>query len=261
MPKAIKDGKFREDLYYRLNTVPIIVPSLRSRPEDIVLLFRKFARDFAEKYRMPTIRLTEDAMKVLVNYRWPGNIRQLKNTTEQISVIEQNREITPEILQNYVPIDSHGLLPAIYNKEENEEKSFKNEREILYQVLFDMKKDMHDLKQLVHEIIDKGDIDVQGLPKEKASILNQMYRSGHEIAPGEGNQQEYKPEVLNMPQEAYNIEDTEEYVEESLSLSDKEIELIKKALDKHNGKRKYAAMDLGISERTLYRKIKEYDIR
>lgn len=199
-------------------------------------------------------------MHVLVNFRWPGNIRQLKNTTEQISVIEQNREITPEILKNYVPVDSHGLLPAIYNKEENEEQSFKNEREILYQVLFDMKKDMVDLKQLVHEIIDKGDIDVQRLPKEKANVLNQMYNAAPTITPGTGNVQDYKPEVLNVQQNDYNIEDTEEYVEESLSLSDKEIELIKKALDKHNGKRKYAAMDLGISERTLYRKIKEYDI-
>lgn len=260
MLKATQEGKFREDLYYRLNTVPIIIPPLRERPEDIVLLFRKFARDFAEKYRMPNIRLTDDAMHMLMTFRWPGNIRQLKNTTEQISVIEQNREISPDILQKYIPADSSAMLPALYNKEEKEEHSFKNEREILYQVLFDMKKDMHDLKQLVHEIIDKGDIDMQDLSKDKAKVLNQVYSGNPAVASSPAKLHEVKNDIYNVPQNDLNIEDTEEYVEESLSLADKEIELIRKALDKHNGKRKYAAMDLGISERTLYRKIKEYDI-
>ncbi len=260
MLKATQEGKFREDLYYRLNTVPISIPPLRNRSEDIVLLFRKFARDFAEKYRMPNIRLTDEAMHLLMTFRWPGNIRQLKNTTEQISVIEQNREISADILRKYLPADGNAMLPAIYNKEEHEEHSFKNEREILYQVLFDMKKDMHDLKQLVHEIIDKGDIDVQDLSKDNTSVLRQMYTGNTAMPSSAANVHEVKNEVYKMPQNDFNIEDTEEYVEESLSLADKEIELIKKALDKHNGKRKYAAMDLGISERTLYRKIKEYDI-
>ncbi len=265
MAKAIQEGKFREDLFYRLNTVPILVPPLRERTEDIVLLFRKFARDFAEKYRMPTIRLNDEAQQMLMQYRWPGNVRQLKNITEQISVIEQNREITGQIMRKYISSDGGDMLPALYRKEDHEEHTFKNEREILYQVLFDMKKDMQDLKSLVHEIIDKGDIDVRKMSNDNARILNQVYPSNQNMPSSSvqhaSSPSDYQPEMFNVSHDDdLHIEDTEEYVEESLSLTDKEIELIKKALEKHNGKRKYAAQDLGISERTLYRKIKEYNI-
>lgn len=257
--KGIKDGKFREDLYYRLNTVPVTMPPLRERTEDIVLLFRKFAQDFAEKYRMPNIRLTEEAKNMLIQYRWPGNIRQLKNVTEQISVIEPNREITPEILKQYIPYDGNDKLPALYNKERTNEASFHSEREILYQILFDMKNDMNDLKKLVHEIIDKEHIDIDKLDKEKTRILSTVSARPSDSSLSGLQRKEthidYQPE-----QKDDYIEDTEVYVEESLSLVDKEVELIQKALEKHNGKRKYAAQELGISERTLYRKIKEYDI-
>lgn len=257
MAKAIKEGKFREDLYYRLNTVPIIIPPLRERTDDIVLLFRKFAQDFAEKYRMPNIRLDDEAKNLLVQYRWPGNIRQLKNVTEQISVIEPNREITAEILKNYIPYDGSDQLPALYKQDKKEESSFHTEREILYKILFDMKSDMNDLKKLVHDIIDKEDIDVNKLDKDNAHIISSL-GSKHvdvSVSPAQAQEVSYSNSQANE-----YIEDTEVYVEESLSLVDKEIELIKKALDKHNGKRKYAAQELGISERTLYRKIKEYDI-
>ncbi len=262
MTQAIKEGRFREDLFYRLNTVPIVVPPLRDRHEDIVLLFRKFAHDFAERYRMPALRLSEGAKKLLSTYRWPGNIRQLKNVTEQISVIEQNREITEEILKNYIPTDNLEQLPALYRpNQKKEEKTFSSEREILYQILFDMKRDMTDLKKLVGDIMEKGDLDVSNLDKENATFLNNFYnesKAGVRLP----NQSPAHNEniVITKPETFDHIEDTEEYVEESLSLMDKEIELIKKALGKHNGKRKHAAQELGISERTLYRKIKEYNI-
>lgn len=258
MPKAIREGKFREDLYYRLNTVPIAIPPLRDRKEDVILLFRKFARDFAEKYHMPTIRLTDEARVLLTKFRWPGNVRQLKNITEQVSVIEQNREITADILRKYISVESNDMLPALYNKEENEGHTFKNEREILYQVLFDMKKDMQDLKNLVHEIIDHENIDVRKMSAENSNILNQVYTA----TPNRNSSRvsDVAHDVFDVTDNEMHIEDTEEYVEESLSLTQKEVELIKKALDKHHGKRKYAANDLGISERTLYRKIKEYGI-
>ncbi len=244
--EAVKNGKFREDLYYRLNTVPILVPPLRKRPEDIHLLFRKFAYDYAERYHMPTLQLTDDAVKILKNYSWPGNIRQLKNVTEQISVIEKNKQITTETIQKYLPVYNGEKLPALYKS--IDEKTFASEREILYKLLFDMKKDMNDLKSLVHEIIENG---VENISTEHAA--SKLLDS---------NTFETKS---NLPQtieiKNHNVEDTEEFVEESLSLVDKEIELIKKALEKHKGKRKNAAEELGISERTLYRKIKEYDIQ
>lgn len=259
LQKAIEEGKFREDLYYRLNTVPVYVPPLRDRGEDIILLFRKFAYDFAEKYRMPTIRLNAEAQQLLVAYRWPGNIRQLKNITEQISVIEEDREITADVLRRYVPFDDEHRFPAIVGNRSSEEKSFNSEREILYQVLFDMKKDMNDLKKLVHEIIDNGDVDVSQLKSDQAQVFENLYPTQPEIIKpvpavnaSSGN--------VSGKRDVENIEDTEEYFEESFSLADKEIELIKKALEKHNGRRKKAAIELGISERTLYRKIKEYNI-
>ncbi|NOZ48323.1 MAG: sigma-54-dependent Fis family transcriptional regulator [Chlorobi bacterium] len=251
---AIQEGKFREDLFYRLNTVPIIVPALRERKEDIHLLFRKFANDFAERYRMPAISLEDDAVYLLTNYRWPGNIRQLKNITEQISVIEKNRKISNEKLKQYLPIYEGSKLPALYKPVDS--KTFSSEREILYKVLFDMKKDMNDLKRLVHEIIETDDNNIN-LENVNTHILKDIYTEGHKI----NESKMRKPvEIKNESRPETNIVDTEEIIEESLLLVDKEIELIKKALEKHKGKRKNAAMELGISERTLYRKIKEYEI-
>ncbi len=250
--QAIDEGKFREDLYYRLNIVPISINSLHERPEDIHLLFRKFARDFAEKYRMPPIHLTDDARIVLTNYLWPGNVRQLKNVTEQISIIEHNREISAEILRTYLPDNIRKNLPAIMSKEQ--ENTFSSEREILYKVLFDMKKDVKELKKLVFDLMENRN---EPITIDQAQTIRNLYKNdnGNFVT---AETPIKRIHVDNVVKE--NIQDTEEYTEESLSLEDKEIELIKKALEKHSGKRKYAAHELGISERTLYRKIKEYDI-
>ena len=257
IPKSVQEGKFREDLFYRLNTVPINMPPLRERQEDIHLLFRKFAQDFAEKYRMPPLRLDEGAQQVLKSYRFPGNIRQLKNITEQISIIEKERHIGIENLQTYLPVNDEQLLPAIYSDTKSQEKSFSSEREILYQVLFDMKKDMSDLKKLVFDLMQKSG-DSSDLQKDNAVLIRKLYEDQDmDILQ---HQPVNQPPVNISSGNDPEIQDTEVFVEESLSLEEKEIELIKKALDKHNGKRKYAAQDLGISERTLYRKIKEYDI-
>jgi transcriptional regulator with PAS, ATPase and Fis domain len=252
IPKAIEDGKFREDLYYRLNTVPIHIVPLRQRPEDIFILFRKFARDFAEKYRMPSLHLDDEARMLLENYRWPGNVRQLKNITEQISIIEQNRDITGDILQRYLPSITSKNLPALLSRPED--KSFSNEREILYKILFDMKRDMNDLKKLVLDMVGNHEMPVSG---DHARIIQNLYDSDTDLPSIEKTP---KP-VQYKEYDRKNIQDTEEVIEESLSLEDKEIELITKALDKHHGKRKHAAHELGISERTLYRKIKEHDIK
>ncbi|RZT91378.1 transcriptional regulator [Ancylomarina subtilis] len=257
IPQAVKNGKFREDLFYRLNTVPIVMPALRKRREDIYLLFRKFAQDFAEKYRMPALRLNEGAQQILQAYRWPGNIRQLKNVTEQISIIEKERLITADILQDYLPANDEQMLPAIYKKDTRDEKSFSSEREILYQVLFDMKKDMTDLKKLVFDLMQK-DGDANDLQQKNAMLIRKLYEDQEVDVV---RRQPFSPNKVNVSHvDEPDIQDTEEFIEESLSLVDKEMELIRKALEKHNGKRKYAAQDLGISERTLYRKIKEYDI-
>jgi transcriptional regulator with PAS, ATPase and Fis domain len=253
---AIQHDKFREDLFYRLNTVPIKIPPLRERGEDIFLLFRKFAVDFAEKYRMPSIRLSNEAKNILVNYSWPGNVRQLKNITEQISIIEKEREISLEVLRNYLPDYSGIKLPAVIKREED--KSFSSEREILYKILFDMKSDMNDLKKLVLDLIKTGEIDINFHENNSGVIKNLIRDTGREqpiqSAP------ESHPSDFSLHHSGSHIQDTEEVVEESLSLSGKEIEMIKKALEKYNGKRKMAAHELGISERTLYRKIKEYEI-
>lgn len=256
VPIAIDQGKFREDLFYRLNTVPIKIPALRERGEDIFLLFRKFAVDFAEKYRMPAIRLDSEAKNILITYSWPGNVRQLKNITEQISIIEQEREITGTTLRNYLPIYGGVKLPAIIKKDED--KSFSTEREILYKILFDMKSDMNDLKKLVFDLIRKGEIDVD-FGETNSRVIKNLFR--------ESSNSDKIPTDSEIPEADYtqhqsrtDIQDTEAIIEESLSLSDKEVEMIKKALEKYNGKRKMAATELGISERTLYRKIKEYGI-
>ncbi|TLX76225.1 sigma-54-dependent Fis family transcriptional regulator [Labilibacter sediminis] len=259
MQKAIQENKFREDLFYRLSSVPISILPLRERVEDIYLLFRKFANDFAERYRMPAIKLNSEAKDILTQYRWPGNIRQLKNITEQISVIEENRDINADVIRNYIPFHTGDNLPAVMENKGSGESSFANEREILYKVLFDMKKDMGDLKKLVLEMIQQdGSINVQG---EHAHIIQKLYNQEVDIS----NSPEPSTQPVIIKNTSHNnindgIEDTEEFIEESLSLEEKEIELIKKALTKYNGKRKYAAKELGISERTLYRKIKEYNI-
>lgn len=258
MMQAITSGKFREDLFYRLSTVPISLPPLRKRGDDIHLLFRKFASDFADKYRMPNIKLSEEAIDMLIHYSWPGNIRQLKNLVEQISVIETAREIDGVILRGYLPLERENS-PAIIDKES---KNSINERELMYKFLFDMKKDLTELKKLVIDLIpNDGSLD---LSKDQVSVVNRLYRDIE--APTVSSQRNLPPAAA--VQESYDYQneshedsyETHEEVEESLSLEDREKELIQKALQKHKGKRKYAASELGISERTLYRKIKEYNL-
>ena len=251
--EAVQKNRFREDLYYRLNTVPIHIPSLRERKDDIHLLFRKFASDFAEANRMPTISLTEGARQILISYRWPGNIRQLKNTTEQISVIESERVIDEEVLGKYLPDYHPTKLPMLYERHVDE-ATFNTEREILYKVLFDMKNDMNDLKRLVLELMQSG-VESAELHQNHAQTIEKLYQNVDLPKPDKDT----RSRTMSTGEES-NIQDTEEIIEESLSLEEKEIELIKKALNKHMGKRKYAAEELGISERTLYRKIKEYNL-
>lgn len=262
LPEAIAKGRFRQDLYYRLNTVPIQVPSLRERKEDIFLLFRKFASDFAEKYRMPSIRLDEDAKKVLLRYRWDGNIRQLKNITEQISIIEQNKDIDALTLSKYLPDTYNRDLPILYNKGENENIS---ERDLLYKVFFDMKRDLTDLKKVVLEMLKRegGESKI----KDKDTELMRKLDTGYEIIRNAEKANEHHEEAENMDVENFDDQVFDsmstheaEVIEESLSIQKKEEDLIRRALEKHKGKRKDAAKDLGISERTLYRKIKEYNI-
>jgi hypothetical protein len=262
VPLAISQGRFREDLYYRLNAVPINIPPLRERKEDITLLFRKFAADFAEKYKMPPIRLTEEAQEVLTQYYWKGNIRQLKNITEQISVIEQNREIGADVLKKYLPDDSNqNLLPILANDRNLfDTKNFSNEREILYQVLFDMKKDITDLKAVVNNLM-AGRVDVPSYDDIVAQpIIPHRKEQGVDTVIDIVPNTKHSLKKISPITEDSQIEDTEEYTEESLSISDAEKDTIIRALIRHKGKRKYAAQDLRISERTLYRKIKEYGL-
>ena len=259
MHEAIKKNKFREDLYYRLSTVEINLPPLRKRPEDIHLLFRKFCSDFAQKYSMPTIKLNEEAINILTNYRWDGNIRQLKNIAEQLSVLEENRMIKKEVLVNYLP-NSGENLPAIIS-EKGEKSEFNNEREILYKVLFDMKGDLNDLKKLTLELMQTSNI--SEFKKNNEKLINKVYQN-------ENYSSEKNIEIVNIEDEKNkeinkNFEDKFDYIQEvkaieSLSIQEKELELIKKSLEKHEGKRKVAAQELGISERTLYRKIKQFDL-
>lgn len=258
MQKAIASGKFREDLFYRLSIVPISLPPLRERKDDIHLIFRKFSSDFADKYRMPAIRLGEDAVHLLNTYHWPGNIRQLKNVVEQISVIETEREIDAFKLRSYLP-EKMESSPAVIDKANEEAFS---DRELMYKFLFDMKGDLNELKKLVLEIINtNGNIE---LSKDQSAYVNRMYSdvndySGARSLPAPSKPEESYETFIHHPSDTEEFEIHEE-VEESLSLEDREKELIKKALEKHRGKRKYAAEELGISERTLYRKIKEYDL-
>ncbi|RXF67160.1 sigma-54-dependent transcriptional regulator [Arcticibacter tournemirensis] len=252
---AVKNGKFREDLYYRLSTVPLKIPPLRERKEDIHLIFRKFISDFTAKYRSPSVQLDPDAQQLLTNYSWPGNVRQLKNVAEQIAVLEKDRNLTAQNLLHYIPQDQGSTLPMRIKQDAKDDFS---ERDILYKVLFDMKRDMVDLKKLVAEIIRDGG-NTSAL-RENPQIFNQLYHEP-EFPPPPQNLQ---PILLHQPEKdkksEFNFAPHTEEVEESLSLIEKESDLIKKALKKHKGKRKLAAQELGISERTLYRKIKELNL-
>ena len=269
MIEAIEKGRFREDLYYRLSTVEINLPPLRERQEDIHLLFRKFAADFAQKYKMPTIRLDEQAIDLLLKYRWAGNIRQLRNVAEQISVLEQNREISYDTLKHYLP-DMGSNLPAIISSKKSE-SDFSSEREILYKVLFDMKRDVNDLKKLTLELMKSGN--ASKVKEEQSSLINKIYSEDHnvdkelaDIIETNEDEESSKIQVFSIPEHTPEKRiDKYEYAEEieeeeNLSLQQKELELIKKSLEKYNGKRKDAAEELGISERTLYRKIKQYNL-
>ena len=256
MPKAIQQGKFREDLFYRLSTVEIVLPPLRERNGDIHLLFRKFAADFAQKYKMPTVRLDEQAQKLLERQQWHGNIRQLRNVAEQLSVLEQDRAIGADTLGLYLP-DHNTRLPAIVPSSSGGGSDFGSEREILYKVLFDMKSDLNDLKQLTMELMNSSNTDQ--VRSENEGLIQKIY----------GNVQDNAERLLPPSNETNSFtnegDDKFDYAEEieeeeTLSLIDKELELIKKALERNNGKRKAAADELGISERTLYRKIRQFDI-
>ncbi|WP_111309299.1 sigma-54 interaction domain-containing protein [Confluentibacter sediminis] len=264
MFQSIEKGSFREDLYYRLSTVDIHLPPLRERQEDIHLLFRKFASDFAIKYKMPTVKLTDAAIEILLKHRWSGNIRQLRNIAEQVSVLEENRTISAETLKGYLPTAGSNL-PAVI-KTSKSESDFSSEREILYKVLFDMKSDLNDLKKLTLELMKNGN--TKDVEKNNESLIQKIYGNNEEEDYEEAiddsevlsipEQANITSEISNKPDKYHFAEEIEE--EETLSLHDKELELIKKSLERHDGKRKLAAAELGISERTLYRKIKQYDL-
>lgn len=272
IPEAIKKNKFREDLFYRLNTVPIEIPPLRERKEDIHLLFRKFSSDFADKYKMPSARLSDSARDLLTKYRWPGNIRQLKNVTEQLSVIEEEKYITAEVLKKYLPEESDSTLPILYSGK----KEGLSEREILYKVLFEMKKDVNDLKHVVYQVLQNGNEVNKG--DVSAKVYDRLYGEGKDSEggiqleqfaptktvspqPSQSTAKSVQPDNSRLEEDDEVFQEVEEEAEEeSLSIAEAEKHLIIKALDKHKGKRKYAAEDLGVSERTLYRKIKEYGI-
>src|SRR5690554_152506 len=270
MADAIQKGKFREDLYYRLSTVEIHLPPLREREDDIVLLFRKFAADFAQKYKMPTIRLDEQATELLKKYRWNGNIRQLRNVAEQISVLEQNRSIGSSTLRNYLP-DMGSSVPAVIGGKKAE-SDFSSEREILYKILFDMQRDVNDLKKLTLEMLKNGN--AEKVQQENSSLIKKIYNADDnrfeeltEAYEENDSEEDDNIEVISIPEVTEQQEKRDKYhfaeeiqEEETLSLQDKELELIKKALEKNKGKRKAAADELGISERTLYRKIKQFDL-
>ena len=262
MFEAIKKEKFREDLYYRLSTIEINLPALRERKDDIHLLFRKFASDFALKYKMPTVKLTEEAIHLLTSYRWNGNIRQLRNVAEQVSVLEHNRSISGTTLKNYLPTGAGQNLPAVI-KDSKSESDFSNEREILYKVLFDMKSDLNDLKKLTMELMKSGN--TSEVEKDNEGLIQKIYGDDEDethkdipmLAIPEHREEIIEPTI--QTEDKYHFaEEIEE--EETLSLHDKELELIKKSLERHSGKRKLAAAELGISERTLYRKIKQFDL-
>ena len=257
MNEAIQKDKFREDLFYRLSTVEINIPPLRNRKHDIPLLFRKFASDFAEKYRMPALKLSEDAIKMLTEYQWQGNVRQLRNIAEQMSVLEKDRMLSLEKMRNYLP-NTGSQLPAVV-KNKKSESDFSSEREILYKVLFDMKNDLNELKKITMKLMDKNISQ-----EEKEGLIQKIYDDSLEVNKNSSELSLYEKDSKkdNVKKNDSNNFDYAETIEEveTLSLLDKEVELIKKALERSNGKRKLAAGELGISERTLYRKIKQYDL-
>jgi transcriptional regulator with PAS, ATPase and Fis domain len=266
--EAIEKGKFREDLYYRLSTVDINLPPLRERSEDIHLLFRKFASDFAQKYKLPTVRLEEQAISLLLQYRWSGNIRQLRNVAEQISVLETERSIDYKTLKHYLP-NMGSNLPAVIGSKKSQ-SDFSNEREILYKVMFDMQRDVNDLKKLTMELMNSTNS--SEVKEENSTLINKIYSKEHDheeqlaaIVEDDFPNDSSDVEVLNIsetPEQKSSKYDFAEEIEEeeNLSLHEKELELIKKSLEKYKGKRKDAADELGISERTLYRKIKQYNL-
>jgi len=253
LTNAIKEGKFREDLYYRLNTVPIKVLPLRERGTDVLLLFRKFANDFAERYKMPSIRLNEEAQRIFLGYRWPGNVRQLKNITEQISIIETERDITAEKLVHYIPSEEPAYLPALYHKEVDA-RTLENERTMMLNALIGLKKELDELKEKFSQLVGGNP------PPVRTETTDEGYLQLFREEQGSLGKDETPVTGYLKPNARGHIQDTEEFVEESLSIEEKEMELILKALERHNGKRKLAADELGISERTLYRKIKEYNL-
>ena len=255
MQEAINKGKFREDLYYRLSTIEINLPPLRERVGDIHLLFRKFAADFAQKYKMPPIKLSDNAVKVLENYGFPGNIRQLRNIAEEISVVEENRLISSERLLQYLPAKGTNLPTVIENKKSSSE--FSTEREIMYKILFDMRNDINDLKKLTLDLMQSGS--VEKVKEENKKLIQKIYKEDISDAETENQVEVVRISDKYKESDSYDFEETID-ADESLSIQDKEIELIKKSLDRNKGKRKLAAKELGISERTLYRKIKHYDL-
>ena len=259
---AIEKGKFREDLYYRLSTVDITLPPLRDRKEDIHLLFRKFVADFAHKYKMPPLKLDENAVQLLQKFRWSGNVRQLRNVAEQISVLETNRDISVATLQSYLPVQGNNLPSVI--KDKKSESDFSTEREILYKVLFDMKSDLNDLKKLTLELIQNGGSKVQ---ETNQNLIKKIYGSKESDSEIDFEEQPRGPLITSLNNDDLYQENDDNYLfaetveeEETLRLEQKEIEMIKKSLEKNKGKRKAAADELGISERTLYRKIKQFDL-
>lgn len=254
MLEAIDRNKFRDDLYYRLNTVEIHLPPLRERKEDIHLLFRKFSHDFADKYHLPPVRLSPEAVRVLEDYRWPGNIRQLRNLAEQISVVENDREIDVDTLRQYIPEIIQTKLPAKMDAPLSQGE-FNTEREILYKILFDMRSDISNLKQLVNELIGKGGVSLRDLSNSPA--VNDIMHDDH----FDDVNRTYVPLIEKGPVQDENYFDDSETVEdEAVSLQDKELEMIRKSLERNRGRRRDAAKELGISERTLYRKIKQYNL-
>lgn len=258
MDEAISKGHFREDLYYRLNTVEIHLPPLRERASDIHLLFRKFSSDFANKYHMPTLQLDREAVELINHYRWPGNIRQLKNFTEEMSVIETERLVTADTVRRYLPESARSNLPMIYRDQSGTSSTsdFSSERDILYKVLFDMRNDINDLKKLTMELMKEGGTADEEFRQENAQLLAKVYDNFDDSTTIEiPDQTSTAPPVIST-----DIYEDDDVIEESLTLQDKEIEMIRKALDRNQGKRKDAAKELGISERTLYRKIKQYDL-
>jgi transcriptional regulator with PAS, ATPase and Fis domain len=262
--KAIRNGKFREDLYFRLNTVPIHIPPLRDRRDDIYLLFRKFAVDFADKYRMPAVQLTDDARETLAKYRWPGNIRELKNITERLSIFEQDREISADRLKTYLSVPNLEHLPALIGSADSDARSFANEREILYQILFDMRRDINELKKMV-----SPDALSYSLPETYPPVIRPTYPT---LRPEVNEAAQYADEVPEVPEPEAREPETNEpaappspeapaaWPDQPASLEEVEREMIIKTLNRHNGRRRSAAHDLKISERTLYRKIKEYGL-